>query len=185
MHHEALTWLMFTCHTLSKPVASRSHENVQHNKVRHQRQVCRCSARVTGSMVLHGVQVKALMLAQRALLYGGDELAMARLRLRVQLEGEEMLGREQTFVLHPAEVPVRNKACLAIAAVFVCSDAPAGHHRSIWAWCILVWARCTACSWPSCSAIKSLSSVPEHCTSRQTLPGVPYAACEPGPLHAC
>ena len=65
------------------------------------------------------MQVKALMLAQRALLYAGDELSMARLRLRVQLEGEQVQGREQTFVLHPAEVPVRNKAR---PAVWACSE---------------------------------------------------------------
>ena len=39
-----------------------------------------------------------------------DELAMARMRLRVHVPGEAALEREINHnVLHPAEVPVRNK----------------------------------------------------------------------------
>lgn len=52
---------------------------------------------------------RALALAQRALLYAADELAMARMRLRVRLPGEAVRPHEAHFKLHEAEVPVKNK----------------------------------------------------------------------------
>ena len=52
---------------------------------------------------------RALALAQRTLLYAADELAMARMRLRVRLPGEFVRPHEANFKLHEAEVPVKNK----------------------------------------------------------------------------
>lgn len=55
------------------------------------------------------VRGRAFALAQRALLYAADELAMARMRLRVRLPGESVRPHEAHFKLHEAEVPVKNK----------------------------------------------------------------------------
>ncbi|KAK9793457.1 hypothetical protein WJX73_010752 [Symbiochloris irregularis] len=55
------------------------------------------------------IKGRALALAQRALLYAADEMAMARMRLRVRLPGEAVRLHEAHFKLHEAELPVKNK----------------------------------------------------------------------------
>lgn len=73
------------------------------------------------------VKGRALALAQRALLYAADELAMARMRLRVRLPGELVRPHEAHFKLHEAEVPVKNK----VRHLHLYSAADATAHRVI------------------------------------------------------